>query len=846
MRRQTPNGTRHDSATSVSQPETPAVQPTAGLRILHIIALSSFALAQPLFSVLAQDATFFVAHDSSVWDLLLFAFAAVLAVPFILTLIQLTAAAFSATAGGGVHLIEIALLFAAIQMPILKNLLSTTSGSVVLAVATIGGCVFALLYHKIPMVRSWLTLISPAAAIFPIWFLFFTPVRTLVAAPPQIVSEQDGADSDIPIILVVFDELPVSSLMNSEGLLNGVRFPGFAKLAEDSWWFRNASSVAQSTSYALPAILSGRYPSTAGPPMLRHYPENLFTYLGSGYEQRVVEILTRLCPPELNAARSAPAPLLRRVPSLVDDAFYVYLHIILPTDLTESLPAIGATWRDFGGETDPGGQNPRDHTADSAWVFDYFLEQITETDTPKLYFLHLNLPHLPWKYLPSGVEYGPVGASIYPHGVCGEHWCGDEWESIQGWQRHLAQLLYADHLLERLISRLERHSLWDRSLVVVTSDHGVSFRSGQGRREITAENAWDVLAVPLFVKTPGQKTPEIRDRNVETIDILPTIADVIGAPLEWPVDGRSVFSPPERPDKTIFRSVRNKPLEAHVFPGDGPNVIETVERMVEHFGDGALGEDLYRIGPFSSLVGRDAAPMVSDESPPLEVSVEQTESFDLVDPKSGYLPAHIVGTIPIRETTLERLPLAVAINGTIRATTQTYGHREGIASFSALTPEDAWRPGHNQVEIFVVRGHPEAARLQSTHLATTTTYQLAVTSGDRVEAISDSNGRRIHVVPSAIEGEVDLKGLAAKGWAADLEAGQPADTLIVFRGSEFLFSTAVRMPRPAIAKREKNDNLIQCGFRFTLPSTFISDPGGRSPRFFAVSGDRASEILAEP
>jgi len=828
---------------NVADPERTTAQPAIWLRMLHIVALSSFAVAQPLFAVLAGDATFFVAHDSSAWDLVLFVGAVVLALPVTLILLPLIVNGLSKRAGWIVHLIEIALLFAIILVPILKNLLPGVPGSAVFVVAGIGGFVLGLIYHRAQTLRSWLTLLSPAALVFPIWFLFFTPVRTIIAAPPVAVEHQ-GADSDIPVVLVVFDELPVSSLMNSDGQINALRFPAFAKLAESSWWFRNASSVAQSTSYALPAILTGRYPSSARAPMLSQYPENLFTYLGSGYEQRVVEILTRLCPPELNSAQSAPAPLLTRVSSLVEDAFYVYLHVILPSDLSGGLPVIGATWRDFGGETDTTSDNPRDRTADSAWVFDYFLEQIVETKVPGLYFLHLNVPHLPWKYLPSGLEYGPLGASIYPHGVCGEHWCGDEWETIQGWQRHLLQLVYADRLLGRLIDLLEEQSLWDRSLVIVTSDHGVSFRPGEGRRGLTGENAYDILAVPLFVKTPEQKTAEVRDRNVETIDILPTIADVIGVPLTWPVDGRSVFSPPERLEKFIFKTVGNEPPERNVFPGDGPNVSDTVERMISHFGIGFQGEDLFHIGEFSNLLGLDAAELVAGELPPIEVRVQQVESFDQVDLDSGYLPAHIVGAMRAPQPTQERLPLAVAINGVIRATTETYGHRNGVAHFSALTPEEAWNPGRNLVEIFIVRGTPETAQLQTTRLAATTNYQLEVTSAGRVKAISDSRGGQLRVEPGVLQGEIDLRRLVAQGWAADLDAGKPAETLLVFRNTEFLFSTSVGLPRPGIAKRERNEDLSHCGFRFTLPSTMISDTSGRSLRFFAVYGERASEIFA--
>ena len=55
-----------------------------------------------------------------------------------------------------------------------------------------------------------------------------------------------------------------------------------------------------------------------------------------------------------------------------------------------------------------------------------------------------------------------------------------------------------------------------------------------------------------FVKLPQQVSGVVSDRVVETIDILPTIADVLSATVPYEVDGRSLLdvSAPDRPPRT--------------------------------------------------------------------------------------------------------------------------------------------------------------------------------------------------------------------------------------------------------------------------------------------------------
>lgn len=56
------------------------------------------------------------------------------------------------------------------------------------------------------------------------------------------------------------------------------------------------------------------------------------------------------------------------------------------------------------------------------------------------------------------------------------------------------------------------------------------------------------------MKLPGQRRGEVVDRFAETVDILPTILDVLGAKASLRLDGRSLIDSriPERSPRTFF------------------------------------------------------------------------------------------------------------------------------------------------------------------------------------------------------------------------------------------------------------------------------------------------------
>ena len=104
-----------------------------------------------------------------------------------------------------------------------------------------------------------------------------------------------------------------------------------------------------------------------------------------------------------------------------------------------------------------------------------------------------------------------------------------------------------DQLLGQVLDRLEETGLYDRSLVVVTADHGESFGlPGEGRDIRAPGHAVDIALKPLFVKLPGQHRGKIVRRHVRNIDITPTVARVTGLRPRWRVQGRSLIGAPAR------------------------------------------------------------------------------------------------------------------------------------------------------------------------------------------------------------------------------------------------------------------------------------------------------------
>ncbi len=84
-----------------------------------------------------------------------------------------------------------------------------------------------------------------------------------------------------------------------------------------------------------------------------------------------------------------------------------------------------------------------------------------------------------------------------------------------------------DAEVSRLLDFLETSGLLDKSIVIFTSDHGELFERGEiGHNTLLLSEA--VVRVPLFVSLPGQHSRKDIHINTSSVDILPTIAHLLG------------------------------------------------------------------------------------------------------------------------------------------------------------------------------------------------------------------------------------------------------------------------------------------------------------------------------
>jgi hypothetical protein len=688
----------------------PDTAPRAGRTFLHVAALWALAVAGPIFDVLSGSAEFFVAYRAGRSEVVAFVLAMALAPPVLSTGVIWLAGRVSPALGrlglAGIVSALVAILAAQALQP------AALSTAVHVSVASGIGLAAGILYATAPAVRSFATWLSPAIVIFPVVFLRHDAIRPMVW-PPYTAAAIDPGDRDgagTPIVFVIFDQFPLTSLLEPDGTIDARKYPGFAELARTSVWFRNATTVGDFTRYALPPIVSGRFAEQHQLPTASSYPNNLFTALSRSHRMEVFEPLTTLCP-RTTCEPLDPSSLGASLVSMVSDAGVVLVHRVASSAIVDTLPPLTDNWRGFVEAQGFQRQWASQRDADRRKSLDDFLAAIDGDDADAtLYFLHALLPHEPYEYLPSGQDSGSHRRVM---GTSRGRWTKQEWPVVQTYARHLLQVQFVDGFVERLIQRLRDQGLFDEALVIVTADHGVSFVPGEHMKTLTMTTAASVMPVPLFVKMPSQSLGRVSDRNAQTVDVLPMIADILNVDLPFPTDGRSQLdeNAPGEPSKTIVHAGGRSrtTFEARELAA----MYDVVRRRIQWFGGAPDGPWSPLMEPARHLRGRLVADLRVEEDPEIRIAVDEDEVLAGANPAADTVPAVVSGRVRGTIGRSQGLVVAVAVNGRIAATTATYQDVEGLADgqWMALVPPTMYREGFNDVRIYVVETTPSGERL---------------------------------------------------------------------------------------------------------------------------------------
>jgi hypothetical protein len=654
--------------------------------------LYSLSVARPLFEVLAPNAEFFVFKRASRLEIFIFIFALSFIIPAFLVLTRFLLSKISETAGNIFQSIVIAILTFAFVMPGLNSHHFITNTGMLMMLILLSG-LLGLGYFRINWLRLFYIYLAPAIVVVPLLFIFSPRIhRILFESVPEIPSVK--VQSQTPLVFVIFDEFPLISLLDQNREIDP-RYPNFLKMSKEWNWYRGASTVAELTESAVPGILTGRYPEQGRLPVIMDYPKNLFTLLKNSHRLETFESISWMNPGQIlvNEGESYRS----RWRSLVSDLWIVYLHIVLPEKYWFNLPPVAQSWGDFATHAAKGRANRASYAQDRVMLLKDFLDVVKPSNEPVVYFLHVMLPHCPWHLLPSGKDY--ESKTFEGLIVRGEKWKNDEPAVQRAYQRHLLQVGYIDHWLGKLFQRLEQTGLYDKSVIVIVADHGISFTTGGPPRMLLRENAEEIMFVPLFIKAPHQKIGRTLDWNVETIDILPTVAELMNFKIPWKVDGVSVATqnpPPER-QRLICGPFCQKrfTFDSKLFADGMP-----LARKVNWFGT-AKEDRLYQFGPCSELIGK-PVPASTQTAEDITVKLRNKDLFTTINPQLDVIPTFVAGILNSSSALPAKISMGISMNGIFAATTYSLAQSSNTHVFDAVLPESALRAGKNNLEIYEI------------------------------------------------------------------------------------------------------------------------------------------------
>ena len=311
------------------------------------------------------------------------------------------------------------------------------------------------------------------------FIVFFAALGTVLAAVGGWRYARASAPVSGPIIVVSIDTLRADHLP-AYGYTK-VRTPAIDALAADGVVFERAYSHAPQTLPAHVALLSGQLPFETG------VRDNVgFTV------KRGERLLPQMLRDRGFTTGGVVSSYVLRKETGISQGFDFF-----DDEMPPSSPELSI------------GQVQRDGVESEA-IAEHWLDTIGTSRA--FLFLHLYEPHKPYAPPERFADYDPYDGEI----------------------------AYADEIVGRLVRYLKSHQLYDRSTVILLSDHGEGL-GDHGEQEHGLFLYDEAIHVPLVVKQEGNTGSGRRVADVvQHIDLVPTILDLVKAPGSGGFRGRSL------------------------------------------------------------------------------------------------------------------------------------------------------------------------------------------------------------------------------------------------------------------------------------------------------------------
>jgi arylsulfatase A-like enzyme len=323
---------------------------------------------------------------------------------------------------------------------------------------------------------------------------------------------EDAAFADVPqtvpadanIVMITIDTLRADHL-GSYGYARPTS-PALDALAASGTLFENAWAHAPSTRYSIPAILTGRYPS---------------------------QVLwdTSVWWPALQLANHTIAEILKER-GFATGAILNYQYFDPVRRMNQGFDEYDNSDARLHVGSDPAETRGSSSKEQADKAIDFLGRHASQR-----FFLwvHFYDPHFEYEPHPPPASFGSEPMDLYD-----------------------GEIRYTDDQIARVLARMQELGLDQKTIVVVTGDHGEGF--GEHGIKFHGYHLYAAQTkVPLIIKVPGLEPRKVTT-PVGHIDILPTLANLAGAPPEASMVGRSLVpeldgAVPGTADRDVFQEV---------------------------------------------------------------------------------------------------------------------------------------------------------------------------------------------------------------------------------------------------------------------------------------------------
>jgi len=334
------------------------------------------------------------------------------------------------------------------------------------------------------------------------------------------------------VVVVLIDSLRADQLRATGGPREVM--PALEALAREGRVFSDCVTQASHTDYAAPAVFSSHYPLRARD--VYRYPKN------PPYPRVMIYDVLHALGWRTALYSSQNEEWGQMTNYLQTGGLDVLFHSRsagVPEEGTKERPAFAGTIDDSVTVSES-----------MKWI---------ECDPVAPFFLYLNLQnsHLPYdvpadfprRFAPREID-AKISIGWYPQ---------EKTELVKN--VYADSLAYVDLQLDRLFRRLKERGLWDRTLVVVSGDHGEAFYEHGSAAH--ANGVFDeVIRVPLVLRAPGLE-PGRDGRPAQLLDVAPGVFHLLGLPVHPSFQGENPFGTEPRDDRVRY-VICDSPWKTHI------------------------------------------------------------------------------------------------------------------------------------------------------------------------------------------------------------------------------------------------------------------------------------------